>query len=220
VGGAPQARRKSLRLRRAGNAVRGPLNADVRPQIETMRVLIGGLLTFLSTSAIASGWNDYTMNIAPGFAVSRMNSFEVCLTGSDHSIIICPDDPPTFGPLFAYAVTDRAIITRHFGATRSSANPAMWDADHKREFFFYVTRAGARVQGPYSAAEWEHAKLPALDNVSWKEPRNPNTWTPLVGNAMIAIIALSYIAWPLAVMAFLYGGFVIYRTFRRPSRRP
>jgi hypothetical protein len=116
-------------------------------------------------------------------------------------------------------VTDHAIITRHFGARRSNVHPAMWDADQEREFFFHVTRAHAQVQGPYSEAEWEHARLPALGRLSWKEPRNPNMWTPLAGNAMFAMITLSYIAWPAVIMAFLYGGFVLYRTFRRPSKR-
>jgi hypothetical protein len=33
-GGAPQARREILRLRRAGRARARPLNADVRPELE------------------------------------------------------------------------------------------------------------------------------------------------------------------------------------------
>ena len=44
AGGAPQARRKSLRLRRAGMVSRGPLNADVRQHLTVLRLLIAGPL--------------------------------------------------------------------------------------------------------------------------------------------------------------------------------
>jgi hypothetical protein len=184
-----------------------------------MRYLTGCLLAIVNISAMASGWNDYRLEIAPGFTIVRANSFDVCLLGADGTVIICPDDPPTFGPLTAYSLTKNEIITRHVGAKRSKLNPTMWDSDGTREFYFRVSRADERVEGPYTRAEWKVKELPELTSLNWTEPQNPNVVTPLFGRALFLTYSLSYFLWPLAVLALGYGGFVIVREIRRRPRR-
>ena len=39
--------------------------------------------------ASASGWHDYRLEIAPGFAVERMNSFQICLQGDPTTSFWC-----------------------------------------------------------------------------------------------------------------------------------
>jgi len=182
------------------------------------RIAAIGLSVILTAAVHASGWHDYRLEIAPGFAVERMNTFEVCLSGPDASLIVCPDDPPAFGPLVSYAVTADSILTRHFGAKPDERNPSMWDADPTTELYFHVSRVDHRVDGPYSRTAWQQAGLPSLLDVAWTEPRNPNFWTPFLGNALFLLTAAYVLVWPLVLLAVLFAGGVLLWVVRRRRR--
>jgi hypothetical protein len=176
------------------------------------------LAAILTAPAHASGWHDYRLEIAPGFAVERMNSFEVCLAGPDGSLIICPDDPPVFGPIVSYAVTADSILTRHLGAKPNERNLSMWDADPTTELYFRVNRSNLRVDGPYSRAAWQQAGLQSLSSVTWTEPKNPNFWIPLLGTVYFLFMAAYVLVWPLVLLVILVVGGILLWVVRRRRR--
>jgi hypothetical protein len=169
-----------------------------------MYAILAALTVSIAVPASAQGWLDYRLEIAPGFAVERMNSFEVCLSGREGLLLICPlDDHPTFGPLVEYAVTDDFIITKNLGCKPHEGNPSMWQGDPSKEFFFLVRREDQRVTGPLTRQQWEGSALPALSSLNWTKPRNPNFWTPLVGTVFFLGFAAIYFGWPVLALAFV-----------------
>jgi hypothetical protein len=183
-----------------------------------MRTFAALFLIAIAVPAHGSGWHDYRLKIAPGFAVERFNSFQVCLSGLGRELLVCPEDPPAFGPLVSYVVTEDAIITRHYGAKSDDRNPEMWDADASRQFYFRVMRSSGNVAGPYSDAEWRALGLPDLGSQDWVEPANPNFWTPLLGDALFLLMAAYYSVWPLVLLGLLIAGVAVW-LIRRRSRR-
>lgn len=172
-----------------------------------MQALLALSIVAFAIPASASGWNDYRLEIAPGFSVERMNSFEVCLAGREGLLLVCPDpEHPSFGPLVAYAVRDDAILTRHLGARPDARNPSLWQADPSRKLFFFVRREDENVSGPLTRESWTRAGLPALASVRWEEPRNPNVWTPLLGDLLFLALAAVHFGWPLLGVALVASG--------------
>jgi hypothetical protein len=170
--------------------------------------------------ASASGWHDYRLEIAPGFAVERMNPFQVCLSGHEALLLICPlDDHPRFGPLVEYAVTDEFIITRHAGSKPHERNPSMWQGDPSQEFLFLVRRADEKITGPLGREEWAEAGLPNLSSLNWVEPRNPNFWTPFLGDLFFLAFTTVYFGWPIVLLALAaLIGLWLFRRSRRRAR--
>jgi len=185
-----------------------------------MRPVLALLILAFATPASASGWHDYSLKIAPGFSVERMNPFLVCLAGGpDDLLIVCPlDDVPTFGPLVEYAVTKDAIITKHLGAKPYQANPSMWQGDPAKEFFFLVQREDQKVIGPLSREAWDASGLPGLSSLHWTEPRNPNFWTPVVGDLLFMGLAIVYARWPALLAIIAVCALILLRLRSRQSR--
>jgi phosphate/sulfate permease len=180
------------------------------------RALVTTLLLHCGVS-FASGWNDYSLEIAPGFWVYRMNSFEVCLGKTDGKLLICPDEyPGIVGPLIEYAITNELIITRHVGVRPNESNPTMSDGDPTKEYYFATARADHRVVGPLTRAAWEQSKLPNLTSLQWVTPENPNFWVPFIGNVTFLLFALVFWGWPVIVAAVLLAISVwLYRRWRK-----
>jgi hypothetical protein len=182
-----------------------------------MHAFLTLVMIFLAGPAAASGWHDYRLEVAPGFAVERMNPFQVCLSGHEGLLLICPlDDHPTFGPLVEYAVTDEFIVTRHAGSKPHERNPSMWQGDPSQEVLFLVRRADEQIRGPLERQEWEKAGLPVLSSLKWVEPRNPNFWTPLLGDLFFLGFTAVYFGWPILLLALAaLSGFWLFRRRRR-----
>jgi hypothetical protein len=174
------------------------------------------LFAILAATAIsAGGWNDYRLDIGGGFAVYRMNSFEVCLGGSDGSLLICPTDfPGVLGPLREYAVADAAVATRHSGVRPLPENPSLPGADDAQEWFFLVSRASRKIMGPMSRADFaQHPLRPK--SLTWCEPRNPNFWRPVLGTLYSLCLSAIILKWPLVVPVVLTAGCVVFWRVRR-----
>lgn len=162
--------------------------------------------------AFASGWNDYSLEIAPGFFVYRMNSFQICLGRPDGKLLICPEDyPGLVGPLSQYAVTENLIMTRHMGVRPNESNPTVPEGDPQKEYYFAVGRADHRVTGPLTRAEWAGRALPSLSSFEWVAPKNPNFWMPLVGNLTFLVFVLVFEGWPFIIAALVVGSIWLYR---------
>jgi hypothetical protein len=131
------------------------------------------LLSAAPVLAAGCGLLDYTLPIAPGFSVARMNSFQVCLEGPPEGLLlVCPEGE--VGPIAEYALTDAAIVLRNFGAKPVEGPTAMGlQTDLQREFFFYVRRSDQHITGPLTREEWDATELPRLSSLSWVQPRNP-----------------------------------------------
>ena len=162
------------------------------------------LLSFAPAAGSASGWNDYTLEIAPGFEIVRANTFQIGLATSDGWILVAPellsDDP--LGPMVAYAVTPDFIFTHHHGARPDRDNPPLREADPSRSFFFRVSRSDSSVTGPIPGAIWEAEHSDVESTLEWHEPENPNFWLPLLGSLMFLCLSLPFIAyqaWPVVL---------------------
>src|SRR4051812_17549311 len=106
-----------------------------------LRILLVVLLLDLGAS-YASGWHDYSVEIAPGFSVYRMNNFEVCLGQTGGSLLTCPSSyPGQVGPLVEYAVTKDFILAHHAGVRPDERNPSMPSGDPNKAFYFAVRRS-------------------------------------------------------------------------------
>ncbi len=184
--------------------------------------MIAFLVLVLSTlilvgSANATGWNDYHLDIAPGFSVWRMNSFEVCL-GTPDGGLLCPNDyPDQVGPLVEYAVTDEAIFTRRYGVQPHLKNPAMLTGDPDKEFFFRIGRADLNKISPLTSDAWEEQGLPDLMSLKWDYPRNPNFWAPLLGTLFVLGFMLVYYGWPFLLFASIGFACWAYRKKKRST---
>jgi hypothetical protein len=182
----------------------------MNPRLVLLALVIAG-------PATAAGWHDYALPIAPGFTIYRSNSFEVCLGEADGVILICPKENGLFGPIAAYAVTDAAILTKHFGVTRNERNPSIPEGDPTKEFFFLTSRKDKQITGPLTADEWRQRRLASLAAVTWVEPRNPDFWFPLFGDMMFLgylVIIVLYSWWPVALAVLAAVLLLLYRRKR------
>ena len=169
-----------------------------------------------ATSLGATGWLDYTLDIGAGFAVYRMNSFEVCLGGTDRSLLICPSDfPGQVGPLLDYAVADSVVATRHSGVRPDPRNPSLPAADETIEWFFLVDRTSRQPLGPFSRADFDRHRL-RPSQLNWQQPHNPNFWRPVLGTLYFLGMSAVILGWPLAIVGvlFLFAGLAWWRIRR------
>ena len=131
-------------------------------------------------------------------------------------MLICPlDERPTFGPLVGYALANDSIFTRHLGAKPHERNPSMWQGDSSQEFFFVVQRDDQRVTGPLTLREWDNAGLPAISSIQWVKPKNPNFWTPLLGDLIFLGFIVVQFGWPVIVVLLALWAF---RRIRQKAR--
>jgi hypothetical protein len=190
------------------------LGSLLREQVFAIFVAVVGL----PLAAAGTGWNDYEVDIAPGFTVVRANTFEVCLGTSDGRILVCPSHPPgELGPLVGYVVTSDQIVTRHFGARLDPENPLLGEQDPSKELFFFVSRRTLEVVGPLSRAEFDQSPLKPTGEPKWQAPHNPNFWRPLLGQ--LAFIGITLLIFGTPVVAVGAGIWVGWRLLRRRLRR-
>jgi len=164
------------------------------------QLIAGALVLSCVPVSLASGWNDYSLEIAPGFTVWRMNSFDVCLAGSNGTLLDCPDAwPGRVGPLVEYAVGDAFIAMRHTGVRPEPRNPLLPGADPTKEWFFLVRRSTNEVIGPLDRPSFEADRRHPSPLV-WRTPRNPNFWRPLLGTLLFLAMSAVIVKWPIAVL--------------------
>jgi hypothetical protein len=180
-----------------------------KPFIATLMLLLSPAL------AVASGWQDYTLTIAPGFTIERMNSFQVCLAGAEELLLVCPKGE--VGPIEEFAVTEDSIVTKNLGAKPAEGEPAKVQIDPAKEFFFLVRRADESITGPLTRVEWEKANLPNLSTLHWVRPSNPSFWTPLLGNLAFVGFIVSMVAIPVVLVVVI--GLVFWRRGQRHRAR-
>jgi hypothetical protein len=66
-------------------------------------------------------------------------------------------------------------------------------------------------------AGWEQAQLPNLASIEWVKPKNPNFWTPLLGNVMVVGFMAAAFGWPVLLLGAVV--LVAIRLIRRRGKR-
>ncbi|MBN2643101.1 MAG: hypothetical protein JXR78_15720 [Victivallales bacterium] len=156
------------------------------------------LAILLSASVcLASGWNDFSLDIGDGYNVFRANSMDVCIGRADGSLILYPRDHDEVGPVVRYIVTPDYILTKNLGRTPRNLfeGDTFQDVDPSQEYFFIIAKANDEVHGPFSADEFsERPEIANLGELDWQIPKNPNFWLPIFGSLMFLAIATPILA--------------------------
>ena len=174
---------------------------------------------FCPQLGLATGWNDYTLPIAPGYQIFKCNDLEIDLVdGKTGSIIYSPDNDPRSGPITGYIVAPKHIFLRTAGKTPRNAfqGDTFIEVDRSVEYFFAVDRSNNSLQGPMSLPDFmADANVTALGSVNWIVPTNPNPQRARAGQRVFLLVAVFVYSVPL-----LFFGVVILTIVRlfRPKK--
>jgi hypothetical protein len=148
-------------------------------------------------TAFASGWNDYSLDIGDGYMVFRANSLDVCIARTGGRIILFPQDYKDVGPVVAYNMRDEYILTRNAGRVPRNhfEGDTFEEVDFGKEWYFFIPKATDKPVGPYEKTVFMNLmNEKGITNVEWIEPRNPNFWSPVLGNSMFILMAIPFLA--------------------------
>ena len=160
------------------------------------RLFLFAILLWNITDCVASGWNDYVLDIGDGYTINRCNSLDISLS-KDDSIILSPYDFDQVGPIKEYFIANEFIFTKNLGREPRNLfeGDEFEDIDPSREFFFIVHKNTGKVTGPFSNSEFrEQPSVKTVEFVDWKNPKNPNIFMPLLGSIIVLIIWIRMLA--------------------------
>lgn len=157
-------------------------------------------VTCFSASAMASGWNDFMRDIGHGFTIAKMSSLEVCLEHNESGLlIVCADSRSgDFGPITAFAFTDKNLLLKTLGAKPSEDIPGMYFTDSSKEFFFIVDQ---RIEwpsyykpiGPLSASEfYQQPEVP--QSIEWQATHRADGGLAILLTPVVFLILAYFIA--------------------------
>ncbi|MCL4473909.1 MAG: hypothetical protein M1539_02960 [Actinobacteria bacterium] len=114
------------------------------------RIAIVLTLLLLAPFCLATGWNDYTLDIGDGYDVFRANSLDVCIGKSSGSLILCPSNYDNVGPIDQYITTPQHIFTKNLGRKPRNLfeGDTFQDIDSSKTFYFIIYKANDEVIGP------------------------------------------------------------------------
>lgn len=163
-------------------------------QSQVMPVLLATvLLGIIPARASASGWHDYELGLEHGYAIDRVNTFDVMLTRSD-AILVSHHDFPQIGPITHYAQKGKTLFVRAAGwrARQLFEGDMFKEADLTQHFYFVVTDEPPSIEGPLSEAAFNaHALVTARPPQSpWTKPKNPHFWKPFMGDMAFVVLAI------------------------------
>jgi hypothetical protein len=210
-----------------------------------MRYVLTVIIAFLVVAfcpglASAQGWNDYQLQVDPGFEIVRANSLDVDLCRSGGSLVYFHGDFPGVGPISGYVVTPTHIFTRHQGRVPRNlfAGDTFENVDPSKTFYFVVDKAAANtpgkfgfgskvtidgvpqddgrpkdVFGPFDEQTFlRQLAVQASVPITWIEPSNPNVVTPIAGSLMFLAISAVVLGWPiLLIILVVVVGYVLWR---------
>jgi len=149
------------------------------------------------TTCMASGWNDFTLDIGDGYTVVKCNSMDVCIGKTDHSLILYPRGHDKVGPVVRYINTPDYILTKNLGRKPRNLfeGDSFQDIDPSKENFFVISKVSDKVNGPFSKEEFlKRPEVITLGQLDWQTPNNPNFWLPLLGGLMFLAISIPILA--------------------------
>ncbi|MEM7456338.1 MAG: hypothetical protein AAF456_18475 [Planctomycetota bacterium] len=185
-------------------------------QLERFMFLLPMLL--FSQTALASGWNDYSLNIAPGYEIARCNTFDIGLVDASSAFIYFPERGGKSGPISGYIVSPSHIFLRTTGQRPRNkfAGDTYVYADSSIEYFFVVDRSDNSLVGPLTAAEFSADPYGStLGNPDWIVPKNPGPERAYAGQLMFLAISAVIFGGPILLVGMLI--FVVYRLVRKPK---
>jgi hypothetical protein len=113
-----------------------------------MRRVLAVIFAFLIAAsctgrAAAQGWNDYELQIDPGFTIVHANNLDVDLSRTGGSLVYFHGDYPGVGPISGYVVTPTHIFTRHQGRVPRNhfAGDTFENVDPSKTFYFVIEKS-------------------------------------------------------------------------------
>ncbi|MHB8858861.1 MAG: hypothetical protein ACYC6Z_05170 [Thermoleophilia bacterium] len=161
------------------------------------RIAIVLTLLLLAPFCLATGWNDYTLDIGDGYDVFRANSLDVCIGKSSGSLILCPSNYDNVGPIDQYITTPQHIFTKNLGRKPRNLfeGDTFQDIDSSKTFYFIISKANDEVIGPLTEDEFaRRPEVTDLERLNWQTPHNPNFLLPILGSLMFLAISIPILA--------------------------
>ena len=160
------------------------------------RISITFVVLMSACSCLASGWNDFTLDIGDGYEVFRANSMDVGIGKAGH-LILYPRDDNSVGPVVRYITTPEYILTKNLGKTPRNlfGGDTAQEIDPSQQFFFVIAKGTDELHGPFS--EDEFAKRPeviTLGQLDWQVPKNPNFCRPFLGGLWFLAFSILFLA--------------------------
>ncbi len=188
---------------------------DLTVKHSMIRLLLTSLLLIVFAKDLsASGWNDYSADIGHGFNIYRMNSFQVCIGGSDSTLLICPSEGDEFGPVVNYVFTESHLLVETLGVMPHPKNSRMQTGNPNQQYYFLIDKITHEVVGPLGSDQF-NSNAAVHRKLDWKNPSNPNILRPLLGNLMFLSITVLFFGWPLILVLLI---FLVIRHIRKRRR--
>ena len=185
---------------------------------QLQRFLLLFPMLLVSQAALASGWNDYSLTIAPGYEIARCNTFDIGLVDANSSFIYLPEPGGKSGPIIGYVVSPTHIFLRTTGQKPRNkfAGDTYVYADSSVEYFFVVDRSDNSLVGPLTTAEFSaDPNGAALGNPNWIVPKNPHPERAYAGQLMFLAITAVIFGGPILLIGLVI--FAVYRLVRAPK---
>lgn len=130
-----------------------------------LTVITLGLLLVLFGTGPGCGFSngDYSKEIAPGWSIHRMNGFDKVIGRTNGTLPYMTGRD--LGPLHEYAIIDRVVVAKHFGAKPRNLRPEdrLLEADATKARYLVIDMDTGKVTEPADACpfdvkEWIEAK--------------------------------------------------------------
>ena len=166
---------------------------------------------------LATGWNDYELDIGDGYSIFRANSDDVYLVKGNRPLFH-QNDFGEVGRIFQYYHGKDYIFTKNYGRKPRNLfkGDTLEESDLSKEFYFIIIKESDNVTGPLSESEFmQHPIVKQMEVIKWKKPRNPNVILPLFGSIiflfyLITILLVKYF-WIFIPLLILVGIITINR---------
>lgn len=188
-----------------------------------LRIL--AVLMAIATSpqaALATGWNDFSLVVAPGYEIVRANAFDVGLWDTTKGApIYIPRDGSKKGPITGYFVSPTCIFLKTTGQRPRNLfrGDTYVDADSSIEYFFIVDRSTNACRGPLTLSELEaDAAVASAWPLKWMAPKHPHPERARASQLMFLAFTAIVFGVPL-LFAALIVGLIVTRVVRllKPS---
>lgn len=188
-----------------------------------MRNTLFTILVLYAPVLLGSGWNDYKLDIGDGYSILRANSFEVVLM-HNMNIIISNYEYRDIGPITHYYKNDESIFLKTAGWEYRNRykGDSFKNIDQTITYYFIVNIETKQVDGPLDISDFkENIAVNKAGKIEWMKPKNPNFWTPLIGNMLFILVSLIILpvrVWYISIPVILVYGWFVY-TQRKKRRK-
>ena len=181
------------------------------------------VLALYAPGLLGSGWNDYNLDIGDGYSIFRANTFEVVLA-HNIEIIVSNHKYSEIGPITHYYKNGESIFLKTAGwEFRNRFKGASFkNIDRTKDYYFIVNIESKKIKGPFKLPEFnQNIEVKMATDFKWIEPKNPNFWTPLLGNIyfiLLSILILPIKVWYISIPIIIVVCWIAYWRFKQKRR--